>query len=185
MYRRTGGDDQRDAQRRIVGKQPMRRFAVVAERFAMIRERDDESRFEQPGGTQTLDQAPELRVGERHLVVVRVRRKLFGRAIRRMRVEQVDPCEPGAGCWLLVARGWGLVAGYWGLGAGGRMLVAGGWLLGTGRSRRVRAPIRVFRAPSPQPPAPRENPVARELRHAICGAFGEGERDRTDLTADA
>src|SRR5205807_1965658 len=71
------------------------------------------------------------------------------------------------------------------LGTGDWGLVAGVWLLGTGRSRRVRAPIRVFRAPSPQPPAPRENPIARKLRHAICGAFGEGERDRTGLTADA
>src|SRR5207253_11303936 len=145
MYRRTG-DDERDAQRRIVGKQPMRRFAVVAERFAMIRERDDESRFEQPCGTQTLDQAPELRVGERHLVVVRIRSTLFWSAVRRMRIEEMDPAEPGGrsllvvGGWLLGASCWLLGAGGWRLVAVGWLLVAGGWELGAGRSRRVRTP---------------------------------------------
>src|SRR5207248_10184020 len=65
-------------------------------------------------------QAPELCVGERHLVVVRIRSTLFWSAVRRMRIEEMDPAEPGRRSLL--------VAGCWGL-------IAGGWLLGTGRSR--------------------------------------------------
>ena len=70
------------------------------------REHDDERGLELSRRAKALEKPAELRVGERHFVVIRIGDSLFGRAIRRVRVEQVHPGKPGA-------RGWGLGASCW------------------------------------------------------------------------
>ena len=80
---------------------------MLAERFAMIGEHDDERGVELSRRAKALEKPAELRVGERHFVVIRIGDSLFGRAIRRVRVEQVHPCEPGASGWGLGASRWG------------------------------------------------------------------------------
>src|SRR5690349_8599801 len=69
---RRAGHDQRDVQRCFVCEEPVRLFAVFAERFAVVREEDDGRRVEEPRVTQSIEEAAELSVREGDLVVVRV-----------------------------------------------------------------------------------------------------------------
>ena len=84
-------EDERHAERRVVQQDSVRRFAMLAERFAVIGGCDDERLL----GPERVQQPADLIVRVRDLAVVRRRResrsKRFGRLVRVMRVEDVHP----------------------------------------------------------------------------------------------
>ena len=90
-------DDQRHVQRRLVGEQPVRQLAVIAERFAVIAGDDDQSSdatsraaasSSGPSALSTYATSP--RYGLSRYCGVERRRRRVG----RMRIEHVHPGEP-------------------------------------------------------------------------------------------
>ena len=100
-------DDQRHAKRRFVREQPVRLFAMVAERFAVIGRDNHQRRTRRRA--QIVEQRRQRCVGSRDLAVVRPARILRverrRRPIRRVRIEEVQPARTtaGAGCCVLGA----------------------------------------------------------------------------------
>ena len=92
--------DQRDAQRRLVEQQPVRRLAVLAERLAVVgQHRHQRVARRAPGRAQRVEHAADLRVREGDLAVVGppAKRSRYGarRRVGRVRVVEVDPREEG------------------------------------------------------------------------------------------
>ena len=59
-------EDQRNLERRLVGKDPMRRFAVISERLAVIRGHDDERVGSSPLSRMGCSSGTERRIGRGH-----------------------------------------------------------------------------------------------------------------------
>src|SRR5262249_45566890 len=104
--------------RRIICKEAVSPFAVLAERLPMIRRDDNERAVERPGCAQAAEKAAERRIGVRDLAVVglgRVPRPVrFGRGVGFVGIAEMDPGgERVGGGWWLGGAGWWLVAGSW------------------------------------------------------------------------
>ena len=92
----------RHGQRRPICEQPVRRLAVITERFAMVGGDDDHRAVQRVSGSKPFQQASDHRVGVGHLGVVRgpSRTVLRRGVVRRMRIEEVHPRQPWARGWL-------------------------------------------------------------------------------------
>ena len=92
-------EDEGDAQRRLVGEDPVRRLAVLAQRLAVVRGEDDQRPGARPVREERLEQAPERGVGRRHLALVGLvpepRRQRLGGLVGEVGLVEVDPAEPG------------------------------------------------------------------------------------------
>ena len=97
------GHDQRHAHRRLVGEEPVRLFAVFAQRLAMVGGHDDQRGVEQPRLAQPIEEPAERGVREGDLGVVRVRpARLVGR-------RAYGAC--GSNRWTHANHGWLAAAG--------------------------------------------------------------------------
>jgi hypothetical protein len=162
----------------------MRRLAVFAEAFAMVRRHGNDGRSVRPGLVDTLHEGADLRVHERHFAVVRpcaeARPVRLWRLIGRMRVEQVHPQEhrPGlTGRRLTEPR----------LHRGDRLV---GPALDGGRTGAVpssREPIVVVIEATREPEPPMQGKARDERRGRIAAGakpFGERRHRRTQHEAD-
>ena len=90
------GDDQRHAQRRLVGEDAVRQLAVLAEALAVIGGDDDERLARQ--ARQAIEERAERVVGPGDFAGVRIvgiaPRELLRRLVGRVRIEDVHPREP-------------------------------------------------------------------------------------------
>jgi hypothetical protein len=77
----------------------VRPFAVLAERFTVIRRKNDKRVLQRAGGAEASEEATERRIGIGDLAVVRLtgvfRSIWLGRCVRLVRVVQMDPDEEG------------------------------------------------------------------------------------------
>ncbi len=91
--------DPRHAQHRIVQKEPVLGFAVIAEAFAVVRDNGDERAVELAGLLERGDERRDAAVDVRDFAVVRRRGESCaerrGRFVGRVRVVQMDPGEKG------------------------------------------------------------------------------------------
>ena len=90
------GEDERHGQRCVVGEEPMRPLAVIAERLAVIGGDDNQRALENGGRAQPIDEPAEHRIGIGDLAVVRLAALSVGRRrhVGRMRIEQMHPGQP-------------------------------------------------------------------------------------------
>ena len=94
-------DDERNPQCRLVGKDAVRRLAVIAERLTVIRSHDHERVGRLAGVDDGLQQRSESRIGRRDFpgigVACESRCKRLGRRIRVVRLVEMNPAEPRFG----------------------------------------------------------------------------------------
>ena len=165
--------NQRHGQGRVVREQPVRRLAMIAERFAVVGGRDDHGVIECVGGAEPVEQLSEHRIGVGDLGIVRraPRAVCRGRVVRCVRIEQMNPCEPGA------ARLRAFGASAFAEASADRRSLGGGWSDGPagarwiacerrrgGRGRRIGAGVGT------------KNPVACRLHDLRGAAVGDSER---------
>jgi len=90
-------EDEGHVRHAVVDEKAVRGLAVVAQALAVIAHHDDDRLLVEPASAQQVEHAPDLAVGKRHLTVVRVplvaRRERLGRAVRRVRIVEVNPRE--------------------------------------------------------------------------------------------
>src|SRR5690349_3827596 len=86
--------DEGNVRRRIVEKEPVFLFAVIAESFAMVREQHDRGALVEVERAQAIEQPADDLVGIRNLAVIRlVRREARRRRVRLVRLVDVEEEE--------------------------------------------------------------------------------------------
>ena len=89
--------DERHAHRALVDEEAVLRFAVLVETLTVIADHHDDGAVEQTARLERLHDAPDLRVGERNLTLIRLIRIApavrLRRLVRRVRVIEVNPRE--------------------------------------------------------------------------------------------
>ena len=96
-FRAGRADNQRNVQRRVVDKEPVRFFAMLTQAFAMISAQDDQGLVVKALRLEELQNSAYLGIGKSDLAVVWLRAELrvvrCGRLVGGVRIVQVHPEE--------------------------------------------------------------------------------------------